>query len=217
MHNFLEWMISNLTALAIEHNPGLQTCHRVYNWTAPSKFLYLQSLACYSAIIQLYAHLGQLPTALWLYSRRKRDLLICRFGCGNVVEDKHHVFIEYLHFAPYRLEAQSAVLQGMLLRCAELVKKGIISDHVLSEIILTAKSLFHDDPSILPLQYSAYYLGQIPDVSQLILRSIPEHTPLFKSNHLAHFFVSSWHLASIHLAGQIWGQVQHIAARQVGL
>ncbi|KAJ7228423.1 hypothetical protein GGX14DRAFT_530225 [Mycena pura] len=66
----------------------------LYDPTPPYEFPYTHAFSAYSALVQLYARSGQLPTADLLYSR----------GC-EAIEDAHHIFVDCTHYASWRSKA----------------------------------------------------------------------------------------------------------------
>ncbi|KAI1793218.1 hypothetical protein LXA43DRAFT_846887, partial [Ganoderma leucocontextum] len=99
----------------------------------------------------------------------------CHFGC-DAIESAHHLLITCPHFSSFR-EAAST-----------------------SDVILhTAAALFRDDPSVWPQSTSHYYLGTMPFVRGL---SCADSSATCR---LASRLFHTWHTASIHLAGRIWG------------
>jgi hypothetical protein len=65
----------------------------LYDPSHPPEWSYTHAYSAYSAIVQLYARSGQLPTADTLQSRGKLDTPNCRMGC-NAIEDMHHIFVD---------------------------------------------------------------------------------------------------------------------------
>ena len=49
----------------------------------------MKASLAYSAMVQLYAQSGQLPTASGMKQKKKMEDSGCRYGC-NVMEDMHH-------------------------------------------------------------------------------------------------------------------------------
>ena len=78
---------------------------------------------------------------------------------------------------------------------------GPIRDHIL----LKAKSLFIDDAQCWPLLQTLFYVGQIPDLENLLQYQQKNYPTL---RRLRALLSSDWHIASIRLAGWIFGDFQ---------
>ncbi|KAF8223949.1 hypothetical protein L208DRAFT_1514396, partial [Tricholoma matsutake] len=173
--------------------------------TPPPSYLYLHSLSCYSALIQLYSRSGQLPTATHLHSQHMIDSHQCHFGCINIPEDDHHIFVECPYFTELWSSSLSAVVELTEVKCQDMVIKHQLSHEAVQHLIIAAKSLFSNDSIIWPLHLSTFYLGQIPDITKLLGFEQPTlHSSLFPSTQLSHDIYSialEWHTHSIHLAG----------------
>ncbi|KNZ80992.1 hypothetical protein J132_03286 [Termitomyces sp. J132] len=216
--NFVDRLYSTRVANDLEYSSGLRLRRLVYDLGSPPEFPYLRATSCYSAVVQLYAHAGQLPTALRLHTRGKLDDGSCRFGCRLVSEDEHHIFVDCPRFADMRRESYLEVVHLTSNKCSELIEKGLITADTTRRLSHAAKSLFRDDSSVWPLHNSAYYLGRVPDVLRLLWSEIDSvHGPSLEHRRQAHYFASAWHLSAIRLAGRIWGQVQRMMARDRGL
>ncbi|KAJ7899507.1 hypothetical protein B0H14DRAFT_2494267 [Mycena olivaceomarginata] len=154
----------------------------LYDTKAPPEYSYTHAYSAYSALVQLYARSGQLPSADLLYARGKLASPQCRVGC-DAIEDTHHIFVHCARYTEWRAKAITELLRRTL--------------------------LFSDD-IVWPLQYSTYYLGHIPRFDHLV-PTTNDPTPLSHSR-LAHYFAADWHVASIRLAGRIWGDWQKTTA-----
>ncbi|KAJ7761471.1 hypothetical protein B0H14DRAFT_2403719 [Mycena olivaceomarginata] len=77
---------------------------QLYDTKPPPEYSYTHTYSAYSAVIQLYAHSGQLPTADVLYSRGKLETPLCRLGC-KAIKDQHHIFVNCPRYAPWRTSA----------------------------------------------------------------------------------------------------------------
>ena len=64
----------------------------LYNPHPLPTYLYITATAVYSAAVQWYARLGQLPTAVGMKEKGQGEDTRCRIGC-NMIEDTHHVFV----------------------------------------------------------------------------------------------------------------------------
>ncbi|KAF7362208.1 hypothetical protein MVEN_00567000 [Mycena venus] len=172
----------------------------LYDSKAPPEYSYTHAYSAYSAVVQLYARSGQLPTAQVLHARGKLATPRCRMGCA-ADEDMHHVFVQCPRYAEWRTKATDALLQRA---DAKLDEKNI--EEVDRVHLLAAVKLLFSDNNFWPLHYSTYYLGHIPRFDHLM----PTHRDEDSVSHsrLAHHFASEWHTACIRLAGRIWGDWQ---------
>ncbi|KAF8231083.1 hypothetical protein L208DRAFT_1278980, partial [Tricholoma matsutake] len=98
----------------------------------------------------------------------------CLHGC-DAVEDMHHLFVHCRLYEEWRREATEEIIKKMVLKLENLDVEEVVQDGLLK----AAKSLFLDDPSVMP-QY-----------------------PLEKSRRR-----SDWHTTTICLAGRIFGNYQ---------
>ncbi|KAJ6563702.1 hypothetical protein DFH09DRAFT_1035307 [Mycena vulgaris] len=175
----------------------------LYDPKAPPEYSYTRAYSAYSAVVQLYARSGQLATADLLYSRDKLDDPNCRAGC-NAIEDQHHIFVECTRYAKWREKATEEILSRM---GNKLDEQGIEeADRV--GLLATVKSLFSDDASVWPLQYSVYYLGHLPKFDHLLPKKVGDDDGKFTHTKLAHHLAYDWHTAAIRLTGRIWGDWQ---------
>ena len=167
----------------------------------PPDYPYLKVIAAHSAAVQLYARSGQLATADILKEWKKIDDDKCRLGC-NATESPWHLFIECQHYDRWRKEAKIEVIEKTKLK-AETIG---IDEQTKCSLMTTAKSLFHDDPTIWPLHSSFYYLGQILALSKLV-QNASNLTEIQKRRIVANV-TADWHLISIWLVGRIFGDFQ---------
>ncbi|KAK6988969.1 hypothetical protein R3P38DRAFT_2572315, partial [Favolaschia claudopus] len=83
-----------------------------------------------------------------------------------------------------------------------------------TRLLYVAKSLFRDDGSW-PLGHSLYYLGQLPNLDMAFPPS--QTSDELSRRKLLHHLAADWHLASIRLAGRIFGCLQReMAVRRDG-
>jgi hypothetical protein len=182
----------------------------VHDSTPPPDYPYTRALSAHSAVIQLYARSGQLPTAETLEARSKLNSCLCRLGCC-AVESMHHIFVDCPHFAGWREEAANELF---VRTTAKLVEAGIL-DEGQQWILHAAKSLFADNTRTWPLKISQYYLGQIPRIrDHLTATVVPD---VVKRRKLSSHMSAEWHTSAIRLAGRIFGSIQRtMAARANG-
>ncbi|KAJ7936521.1 hypothetical protein B0H13DRAFT_1554079, partial [Mycena leptocephala] len=121
---------------------------QLYDTKPPPEYSYTHAYSAYSAVVQLYARSGQLPTADVLYSRGKLESPLCRLGC-NAIEDQHHIFVDCPRYASWRTTTANELAARTN---RKLEEKGIEeADRV--DLLAAVKSLFIDDASVWPLQY----------------------------------------------------------------
>ncbi|KAJ7460333.1 hypothetical protein FB451DRAFT_1271046 [Mycena latifolia] len=187
---------------ASKHHSAINTEWRSIYTTSPPppEYSYTMAYSAYSAVVQLYARSGQLPTAEILHSRGKIDDERCRAGC-DAIEDQHHIFVVCERYAEWREKAAEDLYRRTNNKLAE---KGIEEVN---------RSLFSDNKSIWPLHYSTYYLGHLPKIEPHLPRKIGENGDRVVRTRLAHHLASDWHTAAIRLAGRIWGDWQREMAK----
>ncbi|KAJ7826013.1 hypothetical protein B0H14DRAFT_3725620, partial [Mycena olivaceomarginata] len=77
---------------------------QLYDNKPPPEYSYTHVYSAYSAVVQLYARSGQLPTADVLYSWGKLETPLCQLGC-KAIEDQHHIFIDCPRYTPWHTYA----------------------------------------------------------------------------------------------------------------
>lgn len=187
------------TKLGIGHSLRMSTW--AHNRHPPPDFPYTRAVSAYSAVVQLYARSGQLPTADLLYTREKLADKRCRLGC-DADESMRHTFVDCTVYQLWRDEALEQLTNKTVLKLDSMKIENPIRANILS----AAKSLFTDDPIIWPLHLTMYYLGQIPNLDTLIpsAHGLNEITLMRLKTHIS----SDWHTSSIRLAGRIFGDYQ---------
>ena len=96
--------------LAIGH--GYRMTTRLYDKRTPPTYPYLRATSAYTALVQLYARSGQLPTAEGMVQKGQGNDNRCRIGC-KAVEDMHHIFVVCLEYDKLRKEARDDVFKKM--------------------------------------------------------------------------------------------------------
>ncbi|KAJ6517940.1 hypothetical protein C8R47DRAFT_1205037 [Mycena vitilis] len=182
---------------------------RLHDTTNPPEWSYTHAFSAYSAVVQLYARSGQLPTADLLYTRGKRTTRTCRLGCSDI-EDMHHIFVMCPRYAEWRSKVTAELLQRTRAKLAEKEIEEVEAPNLLEAV----KSIFVDDETVWPLKYSVYFIGHLPPIEPLIPIH-PNLTTLTRSR-LAHTFAADWHTAAIRLAGRIWGDWQRQISQKTG-
>jgi hypothetical protein len=193
-----------LSSHAITNGHQQHMALHLYDTKAPPEYSYTHTYSAYSALVQLYARSGQLPSADLLHAHGKLTSPQYRVGY-NTIEDTHHIFVHCTRYTEWRAKATTELLRRTV---SKLTEKGIEEADAV-DLLNTVKLLFSDD-NIWPLQYSTYYLGHIPRFDHLV-PTTNDPTPLSQSR-LAHHFAAGWHVASIRLAGRIWGDWQKTTA-----
>jgi hypothetical protein len=205
---FVDTVLARGTAQAL----GIGNRHRMSTWahdsSSPPEYPYLKAVSAHSAAVQLYARSGQLATADVLHSRGKLEDDRCLHGC-DAVEDMHHLFVHCWLYNEWRREAADEIVEKTRLKLENLDIEEIIRDGLLK----AAKSLFVDDPTVWPLHYSMFYLGQLPDLDLIIESGVVTVTiGEIKKKRLKAHISSDWHTSSIRLAGRIFGDYQRRVA-----
>ncbi|KAJ7214411.1 hypothetical protein GGX14DRAFT_696616 [Mycena pura] len=161
---FADFFLAKGAAELLALGNRLRMLNSVHDNVPPPDYPYTRALSAHSAVIQLYARSGQLPTAEVLESRSKLMSCMCRLGC-DAVESVHHVFVDCIHFEEWRRAAGEEV---SLRTERKLVAAGILREEDQRAIMNAAKSLFVDDDVVWPLKISQYYLGRIPRIGDRI-------------------------------------------------
>jgi hypothetical protein len=168
----------------------------LYDSSPPPLHPYTRTSSSFSAVVQLYARSGQLPTNLTLAKRFHSGSPFCRYGCRSL-EDAHHLFVHCPAFDALRDEASKSLREDT----ERVLTQQSFTPSVTSHLEHAVTHLFQDDPSW-PLHSSRFYLGLLPPLlpSPMTLDSAPGESrrPLLR---LAH----SCHSSSIRLAARIWG------------
>ncbi|KZV90808.1 hypothetical protein EXIGLDRAFT_676719 [Exidia glandulosa HHB12029] len=184
---------------------------RLYDNQAPPEYPYTKAYRAYSAVVQLYARSGQLPTAATIVERHDADAGLsseeCRMGCGNTLENEYHIFVECSFYDDFRSAAGKALRQ----RLQRLTDLDNLDDVSKGRLLDTAECFFSSDIDRWPLKMSQYWYGHVPVLDELV----PEQA--FNSSlarrKLLYKIFTEWHYASIRLAGRIWGDFATRTAR----
>jgi hypothetical protein len=172
----------------------------IYDTNPPPEHPYIRSFNSFSAAVQLYARSGQLDTPWVNFRRGIGGTGECDFGC-NVPGTLHHIFAECYRFASWREESKNSILLKLKAHREKFAKET--QDEEWDKLRNTAEYLFTDN-EVWPGGLTYYYLGHIPKVDELIPPGILTSA---KRNQLSCNVARDWHLASIWLAGRIWGEV----------
>ncbi|KAF8459970.1 hypothetical protein DFH94DRAFT_635179 [Russula ochroleuca] len=101
---------------------------------------YTRASSSYSAVVQLYACSGQLPTSLSRATRFHEESMLCRFGCQSL-EDVHHIFARCPVFQDLRDEYSKMLIADSERVLCNLALPGLLSSHL--DRVIT--HLFCDD------------------------------------------------------------------------
>ena len=170
----------------------------LYDTHPPPLHPYTRASSSYSAVVQLYARSGQLPTNLSRATRFHDGSMLCRYGCQSV-EDKHHIFVHCEHFHNLRHEYSTSLTTEIETSLTD----SSLPTHISVHLLHVATHLFHDNSSW-PLHSSRYYLGLLPS----LLPPTQSHQPLSdEMQRLITRIAHSCHLHAIRLTARIWGTV----------
>jgi hypothetical protein len=206
IHIFMDHFMVKQTVKALSHTHH----HRMDTWLYDSRphptYPYVKAQSAYSALVQLYARSGQLPTASGLKQKKNTEDSRCRYGC-EATESMFHVFVVCGKFKALREEAR-----GLIQRKVEKRFDGfnVGESHVVG-LREAAKFLFYDS-DISPLQNSVYYLGHVPKLDPIV--SIEAFNSTTICEHFLHNIHGDFHMAGIYLTSRIWGLVQKDMARR---
>jgi len=101
-----------------------------------------------------------------------------------------------------------------------MIEERLLPCERVQYLIEAAKYLFSDNCDTWPLHRSAFYLGQVPDITKILGFEHPSPhsslSPSIRLSRIIHSIALEWHTHSIRLAGRIWGQVQRVVAAKAG-
>jgi hypothetical protein len=205
---FVDYFLAKQTAKALSMAYHCRMATWLYDPQHHPIYPYTKASSAYSAMVQLYARSGQLPTASSMKQKKKTGNSGCRYGCP-VTEDMYHVFVRCGRFETLREEAKGLIMKKIERRVEEY---KLEESHV-TGLRKAAKLFFCDSDDLWPLHYSVYYLGHVPKLDPLMSRET------FKSattcTRFLHNIHGDFHLAGIRLASCIWGIVQKEMARRI--
>ncbi|KZV99524.1 hypothetical protein EXIGLDRAFT_640506 [Exidia glandulosa HHB12029] len=215
------WIEANIRAHVV-HFLSLQTASdiggkhrmatRLYDVREPPEYPYLKAYRAYSAVVQLYARSGQLPTATTIVARKDWDAGLlsedCRMECGCSLETEYHVFVECPFFDNMRAEA-GAALRKRLERLGEV---ETLTEDVRTRLLDSAEFFFSSKLDSWPLKSSQYWLGHVPVLDGFIPKDA--FNSALTRRRVLHKIFTEWHYASIRLTGRIWGDFTRRTARR---
>lgn len=209
IRNFTDFFNTQDVQRSLGIGNQLRMASWAYDETTPPNYPYVRATSAYSALIQLYARSGQLATADCLHQRGMLPTNRCRFGC-EAVEDMHHIFVECRKYEQWRTKAA----EELGIRTERKMIEQEIEGSAREQITGAAKLLFSNDESIWPLHYTFYYLGHMPKIAHLIPTTLSGGSTAARK--LRHHLTTDWHMASIRLAGRIFGDLQREMAKRKG-
>jgi hypothetical protein len=212
------WVESN-TQYLIEHFTSKDTAtrlallpkHRMSTWlydiNPPPPWVYTKASSAYTALVQLYARSGQLPTAEGMFQKKSTHSRSCRFGCPDT-ESPHHIFVDCDRFSELRAKELATLTCGIEKRLCDAELSPVDQ----TPVIQTAKSIFSDSDIVWPLRSASFFLGQIPKIDILISPlSIPNSVNRYR---LIHNIAADMHLSSVRLASRIFGDLQKTMSKR---
>ncbi|TFK17261.1 hypothetical protein FA15DRAFT_736109 [Coprinopsis marcescibilis] len=200
--NYIDLRMTRRTSTKLGTTKGLRMATWAHNSTAPPEFPYTKAISAYSATVQLYTRSGQLPIAETLYQRGEITKDTCRLGCMET-ETMPHLFVECRQYEALRAESTRIVME----KTRAIICEYPVEDLDKENLTKTAECLFRHEPQIWPLGSSMFYLGQTPPIK--ITAKISEVTKKKINSALT----TEWHIASIRLAGRIFGDYQRRMAK----
>ena len=207
----LRYFTDHFSAKATANRLALLPKHRMATWlydlNSPPPWVYTKAASAYTALVQLYARSGQLPTAQGMFQKKALYSQNCRFGCADT-ESPHHIFVKCPHYAELRTKELDSLITSIEKRLLE-AKLGPEDQALLLE---SAKSLFSDSETFWPLDSAAFFLGQIPKIDPLIPPDSMNN--LINRSRLVHNITSDMHLSSVRLASRIFGDLQKVMAKR---
>ncbi|TFK33571.1 hypothetical protein BDQ12DRAFT_575082, partial [Crucibulum laeve] len=146
MRIFVDQLLIQRTSrrLAIGHKQRMATW--LYDNNSPPPYIYLKATSAYTALIQLYARSGQLPTAVCINEKKKGGEKLCRRGCDEF-EDDHHIFVTCPLFAKLREEAGEEITR----KVKNLGFERGVNEKEIVTLLEKVKFFFKDSQEFWPL------------------------------------------------------------------
>jgi hypothetical protein len=202
----IRYFVDHLLAKSTADSLALLPKHRLSTWlydsTPPPPWVYTKASSAYTALVQLYARSGQLPTADGMYQKKALLSRLCRFGCPDN-ENPHHIFVDCDRFSELRSNERVALSSSVKNRLD--IASICLSDQ--APVLALAESIFINSNLFWPLHSTYFYLGQIPKVSPHLLPS-PSLDNSVTRSRLVHNIASDIHLSSVRLTSRIFGNLQ---------
>jgi hypothetical protein len=198
------YFVDHLLAMSTADSLALLPKHRMTSWLYdlnPSPpWIYIKASSAYTALVQLYARSGQLPTADGMYQKKATLSRTCRFGCHDT-ETPHHIFSVCDRFSELRVNELDSLYTAVKKRLDE----ATVNPPEQQPVLDLAKSIFSDSPTYWPLRSTVFYLGQIPKIGPLL--PLPMNDSV-KRSRIIHNIATDLHLSSVRLASRIFGNLQ---------
>jgi hypothetical protein len=204
---FVDHFSAKLTADTLAHLPKHRMSTWLYDPQPPPPWIYLKASSAYTALVQLYARSGQLPTADGMYQKNATTSSVCRFGCP-ATENPHHIFVECERFS----EMRSKELLSLSVSIKKKLDEAAIDLPLQSHILHLAKFIFSDSDIIWPLHSTVFFLGQIPKIEPLLSATAMNNS--VNRSRLIHNIASDLHLSSVRLASRIFGDLQKVISKR---
>jgi hypothetical protein len=208
---FTDYFLARQTAKALSFGHHHTMTTWLYDPRPPPLHPYTRASSAYSAMVQLYARSGQLPTASGMKQKGQIRDSRCRYGFRET-EDMYHVFVRCERFRSLRLEVAELVVK----KVGKRIEEYNLQESLAMGLLEAAKLFFSDSDVFWLLHYSTYYLGHVPQLDPII------SVKAFANSTIRACFLfnihSDFHLAGICLASWIWGMVQKdMAKRREGI
>jgi hypothetical protein len=207
----IRYFIDHFTSKETADRLALLPKHRMSTWlydpNPPPPWIYTKASSAYTALVQLYARSGQLPTAEGMFQKKSSLSRSCRFGCSDT-ESPHHIFVKCDRYSELRSKELASLMTGIEKRLSEAEICPIYQEPITN----TAKSIFSDSDVVWPLRSASFFLGQIPKIDNLLSPlSIPSAV---NRSRLIHNIASDMHLSSVRLASRIFGDLQKTMSKR---
>lgn len=89
---FVDYFMARQTAKSLSSGQHLRMTTWIYDPRPHPQYPYTKAASAYSAMVQLYARSGQLPTASGMKQKGQIEQSGCRYGCQGT-EDMYHIFV----------------------------------------------------------------------------------------------------------------------------
>ena len=207
----VRYFIDHFLAKASADSLALLPNHRMATWlydtNSPPPWVYMKAPSAYTALVQIYARSGQLPTADGMYKKNSTASSICRFSCPDT-ETPHHIFVVCDRFSHLRQNELTSLTSSLTNRMID----ANVDTADQTQLLFLANSLFSDSDIFWPLYSSAFFLGQIPKIE-------PHLPPLsvigfVHRSRLIQNIASDLHLSSVRLTSRIFGDLQKVMSER---
>jgi hypothetical protein len=198
---YIDHHLAKLTADSLALLPKHRMTTWLYDLNPPPPWIYTKAPSAYTALVQLYARSGQLPTADSMLQKKATLSSLCRFGCPDT-ETPHHIFVVCGRFS----ELRHNELDSLATSIKNRLDLATITPEEQLPFLALAKSIFSDSLNVWPLHSTAFFLGHIPNIRPLLpLSSLASSVT---RSRLVHNIASDLHISSVRLASRIFGNLQ---------